>query len=120
MELKDLMEEEEIKVINKDLFIIHKHTKERKEANKIGCQYLESKLIEIDNNKIKIKQLEEEIKNIKIRNKNNYEIIGDLYRLGFCDLSEKYYYRDKLTGKISGEYLGHNKMCRNNEKGGNK
>ena len=55
MELKDLLEEEEIKVINKDLFIIHKHTKERKEANEIGCQYLESKLIEIDNNKIKIK-----------------------------------------------------------------
>lgn len=117
MKLEDLKSEQELKIINKDLVAVHKHTKEKIVANELGCEFLSSKITEIEDNKSKIKVLESQIKALKEINKENFTIIGDLYRLGFCDLTDVAFDRDKFTGIIKGEHPEHSEHCRN-KKGG--
>ncbi|HHX66669.1 MAG TPA: hypothetical protein GX708_01250 [Gallicola sp.] len=120
MELKDLTEEQELKIINKDLVAMHKHTKEKIIVNELGCEYLSLKLAEIKKNEKEIKELELKIQELKEANRSNYQIVGDLYRLKFCDLTTKHIVRDKLTGRVIETKLGHSDYCRNSEKGGAK
>lgn len=111
-------EQEVFKVIDKELYAYTKSNGERRNISEYGCDVLAFKLQEIEDNKLLIKDLQKKIEELKNINAENYKLVGDLYKCGFCDKSNVIPVHDPLTGAITEKLNQHRTNCRNADKGG--
>ena len=112
-------EQEVFKVIDKDLYAYTKSNGSKRNISEHGCDVLAFKLQEIDDNKRVILDLQKRIEKLKDINAENYKLVGDLYKCGFCDKSNELQFHDPITGKITIKKNQHRLNCRNIVKEGN-
>lgn len=120
--MKDILEikseQEVFKIIDKDLYAYTRSNGEKRNISEHGCDVLAFKLQEIEDNKKVILELQKRIEEIKNINAENYKLVGELYKCGFCDKSNIIQSHDSLTGAITEKKNQHRANCRNASKGG--
>lgn len=112
-------EQEVFRIIGKDLFAYTRSNGEKRNISEHGCDVLAFKLEEIEDNKRVILDLQKRIEELKNINADNYKLVGELYKCGFCDKSNEINIHDPLTGLITKKQNQHINNCRNANKGGN-
>lgn len=121
--MKDILEikseQEVFKIIDKDLYAYTRSNGEKRNISEHGCDVLAFKLEEIEDNKRVILDLQKRIEELKNINAENYKLVGELYKCGFCDKSGVIHKHNPLTGSNTQVINQHIANCRNANKGGN-